>query len=178
MALDDKIYVAKLGKTVGLDGSLKIYSESDFPQQFKKEATFTTNKGLTLVVKSYNHNRGIIKFDTIDTPDEAKKLINQQLFTTIEATRKNCVLKENEFFWFDLIGCKIVDNDNMDLGHIKEIQRLPSSDYFEVETSITLQEKGLPKTFLIPYIELYVTKIDIASKTVYTQDCFAILENS
>lgn len=74
MALDDKIYVAKLGKTVGLDGSLKIYSESDFPQQFKKEATFTTNKGLTLVVKSYNHNRGIIKFDTIDTPDEAKNL--------------------------------------------------------------------------------------------------------
>lgn len=178
MALDDKIYVAKLGKTVGLDGSLKIYSESDFPQQFKKEATFTTNKGLTLVVKSYNHNRGIIKFDAIDTPDEAKKLINQQLFTTIEVTRKNCSLKENEFFWFDLMGCKIVDNDNMVLGEIKEIQRLPSSDYFEIETSKDLQEKGLPKTFLIPYIKLYVTKIDIASKRVYTQDCFAILENS
>lgn len=37
MALDDKIYVAKLGKTVGLDGSLKIYSESDFPNNLKKK---------------------------------------------------------------------------------------------------------------------------------------------
>jgi 16S rRNA processing protein RimM len=178
MASDDEIYVAKLGKTVGLDGSLKIYSESDFPQQFKKGAAFTTNKGLTLVVKTYNHNRGIIKFDTIDTPDEAKKLINQQLFTTIEATRKACSLNENEFFWFDLMGCKIIDDNNMQLGEVKEIQRLPSSDYFEIETTKELQEKGLPKIFLIPYIELYVTNIDLSSKVIYTKDCFAILENS
>ena len=178
MAMNDKIYVGKLGKAVGLDGSLKVYIESDFPQQFKKDAIFTTNKGLTLVVKSYNENRDIIKFDTISTIDDAKKLINQQLYTTIEQTRKSCNLKENEFFWFDLMGCKIVDDSNILLGEVKDIQRLPSSDYFEVETTKELQEKGLPKIFLVPYIELYVQKIDLSLKTIFTKDCFAILENS
>lgn len=176
--MNDKIYVGKLGKAVGLDGSLKVYIESDFPQQFKKDAIFTTNKGLTLVVKSYNQNRDVIKFDTISTVDDAKKLINQQLYTTIEQTRKSCNLKENEFFWFDLMGCKIVDDSGLLLGEVKDIQRLPSSDYFEVETNKELQEKGLPKIFLIPYIELYVQKIDLSLKTIFTKGCFAILENS
>ncbi|XPV54877.1 MAG: hypothetical protein ACNI3H_12505 [Halarcobacter ebronensis] len=50
----DKIYVARLGKTVGLKGDLKIFLDSDFPNQFKTGATFTTNKNLTLKVISYN----------------------------------------------------------------------------------------------------------------------------
>ncbi len=176
--MHDKIYIGKLGKAVGLDGSIKVYIESDFPQQFKKGANFTTNKGLSLVVTSYNANRDTIKFDTIATVDDAKKLTNQQLYTTIEDTRKACFLKENEFFWFDLMGCKILDDNSLLLGEVKDIQRLPSSDYFEVETTKELQEKGLPKTFLIPYIEMYVEKIDLSLKTIYTKACFDILENS
>jgi 16S rRNA processing protein RimM len=178
MAMNDKIYVGKLGKAVGLDGSLKVYIESDFPEQFRKDATFTTNKGLTLVVKSYNENRDVVKFDAISSVDDAKKLTNQLLYTTIEDTRKACTLKENEFFWFDLMGCKIVDDSNLLLGEVKDIQRLPISDYFEIETAKDLQEKGLPKTFLIPYLELYILRIDLSLKTIFTKDCFAILENS
>lgn len=34
--MKDKIYVAKLGKTVGLKGDLKLFIDSDFPEQFKK----------------------------------------------------------------------------------------------------------------------------------------------
>jgi len=176
--LNDKIYIGKLGKTVGLEGFLKVYLESDFPNQFKNGATFTSNKALTLTVKSYNQSRGIILFEGIETPEEAKRLINQQLYSTIEETRKSCPLKENEFYWFDLMGCKIVEDETLLLGEVKEIQRLPSSDYFEVQTSKELQEKGLPKLFLIPYIEMYIVKIDIENKTIYTKDCLAILENS
>ena len=32
----DKIYIAKLGKTVGLKGQQKLHIDSDFPEQFKK----------------------------------------------------------------------------------------------------------------------------------------------
>ncbi len=71
--MDNKIYVGKLGKTVGLAGSLKIHIETDFPEQFKEAASFTTNKGTTLVVNSYNHSRGVISFNGIDTIENAKK---------------------------------------------------------------------------------------------------------
>ncbi len=176
--LNDKIYVGKLGKTVGLEGLIKVHIDTDFPEQFKKGTTFTTNKGLTLVVKSYNEDRGVIKFENIDSIDDAKKLINQELFSTIEETRRTCNLDENQFFWFDLIGCEIIDDESILLGVVKDIQRLPSSDYFEVVTSKELQDKELPRLFLIPYIDLYVQKVDVDSKTIYTKDCFAILENS
>lgn len=175
---NEEIYIGKLGKTVGLDGSMKVYIDSDFPEQFKKGASFATNKKTTLTVQSYNPTREVCKFVGVNTIDDAKKLVNQQLFTTLEQTRENCVLEEHEFFWFDLIGCKIVDTNNLLLGVVKDIQRLPSSDYFEVITDNSLVEKELPKTFLIPYVPQYVERIELETKTIHTKDCMGILENS
>lgn len=175
---NNDIYIGKIGKTVGLDGTVKVYLDSDFPEQFRKGISFHTNRKTSLTVKSYNASRGICTFEGINDVDSAKKLVNLQLFTTIEQTRETCELEENEFFWFDLIGCKIVDNEKLELGVVNDIQRLPSSDYFEVVTSSALVEKELPKNFLIPYIPMYVVKVDIENKTIYTQDCIYILENS
>ncbi|AXH15778.1 16S rRNA processing protein RimM [Malaciobacter mytili LMG 24559] len=175
---EDKIYVAKLGKTVGLKGDLKLHIDSDFPNQFKKGATFTTNRNLTLKVLNYNNNNGTIKFETYEDIDLAKKLINQELFTSKEATKDNCQLEENQHFWFDIIDCEIIEK-NIVLGKVKEIHRYPITDYLEVTTSMQLVEKNLPKTFLIPYIlDTYITNVDVQEKKIFTQDCFDILENS
>ena len=48
MNTSNNIYVAKLGKAVGLQGHLRLFIDSDFPEQFKKGATFTTNRNLQL----------------------------------------------------------------------------------------------------------------------------------
>jgi 16S rRNA processing protein RimM len=53
----NKVYVAKLGKAVGLQGHLRLFIDSDFPEQFKKGAVFTTNRNLTLKVLEYNPNK-------------------------------------------------------------------------------------------------------------------------
>lgn len=173
----NNVYVAKLGKAVGLKGHMKLFIESDFPEQFHKGATFTTNKKETLVVQDFNPTRGIVKFESIDDMDSAKKLTNSQLFTTYEATKENCQLEENQYFWFDIIGCKI-EEENSILGEIIEIHRYPVDDYFEIKTDKTLVEKGLPKTFLVPYIDEYVLEVNIDKKVVTTQGTFDILENS
>lgn len=174
----DKIYVAKLGKAVGLKGHLRLFIDSDFPEQFKTGATFTTNKKLQLIVDEYNPSRELIKFKNYDDMDEAKKLTNQLLYVSKEDTIKNCTLDENEFFWFDIIGCEIVENSQT-LGRVKEIHRYPLDDYLEVETDPRLIEKKLPKSFLIPYnLENYILKVDIDKKVIETKNSFDILENS
>ena len=61
MSNSDKIYVAKLGKTVGLKGAIKIYIDSDFPEQFKTDAAFTTQKNKQLVVENYNPHNNTVK---------------------------------------------------------------------------------------------------------------------
>ncbi|MCT7467551.1 ribosome maturation factor RimM [Aliarcobacter cryaerophilus] len=174
----NKVYVAKLGKTVGLQGHLRLFIDSDFPEQFKKGATFTTNKNLILKVIECNLNKDLIKFENYEDVDLAKKLTNSELFTSQEATKEYCKLKENEFFWFDLISCEIFENGLL-LGKVKDIHRYPLNDYLEVETSSELISKQLPKVFLIPHIfDKFIEKVDIENKKIFVKNAFDILENS
>lgn len=172
------IFVAKLGKAVGLQGHLRLFIDSDFPEQFKKGAVFKTNKKLELKVAEYNSSRELIKFENFDDVETAKKLTNQELFSSIEQTKENCKLKKNEFFWFDLISCNIYENDLL-LGKVKEIQRYPLNDYLEITTDEELVKKGFPKIFLIPHIfDKYVLNVNINDKKIEVKDSLVILENS
>lgn len=73
----NKVYVAKLGKTVGLQGHLRLFIDSDFPEQFKKGAIFTTNRNLVLKVIECNLNKDLIKFENYEDVDLAKKTYKQ-----------------------------------------------------------------------------------------------------
>lgn len=174
----NNIYVAKLGRTIGLQGHLKLFIDSDFPNQFKKGATFTTNKGLSLTIFDYNPNKELVRFDGYLDIDLAKKLTNSELFSSVEDTKANCKLKENEFFWFDLISCEVFE-DGISLGVVKDIHRFPLNDYLEVLTSKKLLEEKLPKTFLIPHIfGNFIESVDIDNKKILVKNAFDILKNS
>ena len=176
--MNNDVYVAKLGKTVGLKGHLKLHIDSDFPEQFKKNAIFITNRKIELKVIEYNANRELVLFEGYEDIDLAKKLINQELFASAEQSRENCNLGDNEFFWFDLIGCTVYENE-LKLGIVKDIHRYPISDYLEITTDNALVEKELPKTFLLPHLfDQYILNVDIEKKEIKAQDAYSILENS
>ena len=178
MSNSNNIYVAKLGKAVGLKGHLRLFIDSDFPEQFKKGATFLTNRNLQLKVSEYNSARELIKFEDYEDVETAKKLTNQELYSTVEQTKENCKLGKNEFFWFDLISCEIFEN-NLRLGKVKELHRYPLNDYFEIETDSELIVKGYPKVFLIPHIfDKYILNVDIDKKIINVTNSLEILENS
>ena len=173
----NEIYVAKLGKSVGLKGEMKIFIDSDFPEQFKKGAIFTTNKDIKLTVKSFNETRGTISFEELKDCDTAKKLTNQQLFSSLSDTKESCILNENQFFWFDIVDCMIYEDSNL-LGKVIEVHRYPISDYLEIKTDKLLVEQKLPTTFLLPYEDKYILNVDIKNKKINVKDAKAILENS
>ncbi len=174
----NKIYVAKLGKAVGLKGQLRLIIDTDFPSQFKKDAVFITNKNIELKVQEYSASRELIKFENYDDVETARKLTNQELFSSEDETKQNCQLTKDQYFWFDIIDCQIIENGKV-LGKIKEIHRYPLDDYFEVETEKSLVEDGLAKIFLVPYIVgTYIENVDIENKTIETKNCLEILENS
>ena len=60
----NKIYVAKLGKAVGLQGHLRLLLTLIFLSNLKG-ATFTTNRNLTLKVLEYNLDKELIRFEII-----------------------------------------------------------------------------------------------------------------
>ena len=173
---NDSSLIAQIGRTIGLWGDLKFYIHTDFPEQFKVGSTFKSNRG-ELTIADINHTRGTIRFRGYESVDSAKKLTNAKLFSNEEQTKENCHLDEGQYFWFDMIGCSVKQDDEI-IGRVDDIQRMGDTDYLSVNTDKHLVETGLSKNFLLPYIERYIIKVDIDQKIVYTKDAKDILEAS
>ncbi|MBK2000887.1 16S rRNA processing protein RimM [Campylobacter sp. 2018MI35] len=179
MSEEDFIQVAKLGKTVGLKGFLRLHNFSDFSKQFKKDSSFFIDRGhKKLIVKSYNHANSSILFEGYESIEQAQELVNVILYQSIETTRKTCKLNKDEFFYFDILGCQILFQEQ-NLGQVINILEVGNSFLFEVETNKKLLVKNYPKIFFIPYLDKFISKIDVDKKNIFcTQDAFLILENS
>jgi len=172
----EQFCIAQIGRTIGLWGDLKLNLHTDFPEQFKIGSKFKSDRG-ELTVIDVNFKRGTVRFSNYESLDYAKKLTNTKLYANLEETKENCTLKDGQFFWFDMIGCSVVEENEI-VGRISDIQRMTDTDYLLIETDKRLIEAGFPKNFLLPYIERYITKVDIDVKKVYVKDAKEILEAS
>lgn len=171
------LHVATLGRTIGLKGDMNFNLHTDFPEQFIKGATFELENGITITLQSYNPDRNLVHIVGYDSPEAAKTLTNSKLFTTHELTRERCKLGENEFFWFDFPGLSVFDGEML-LGSVIEIERIGVQDYLSVKTNDVLVQKGLPETFLIPYVDHYVSNVDMKMKKVVVLGGLDLLEAS
>ncbi|HDZ5065716.1 TPA: 16S rRNA processing protein RimM [Campylobacter jejuni] len=179
MSEKDFVQVAKLGKTVGLKGYVKLHNLSDFSSQFKKDATFfIKNTREILKIKHYNISSSTVLFENYEDVEKAKELTNLILFQSIEKSRQTCKLKKDEFFYFDILECEVFEEDKR-LGRVIDILETGSSYLFEIQSDEKWIEKKYPKTFFIPYLDKFVKNIDIEKRQIFcTQDAFLILENS
>lgn len=179
MSEKDFVQVAKLGKTVGLKGYVKLHNLSDFSSQFKKDATFfIKNTKEILKIKDYNISNSTVLFENYEDVEKAKELTNLTLFQSIEKSRQTCKLKKGEFFYFDILECEVFEGVRR-LGRVIDILETGASYLFEIQSDEKWAEKKYPKTFFIPYLDKFVKNIDIEKRQIFcTQDAFLILENS
>ncbi len=171
------LHIATLGKTVGLKGDMKLHIKSDFPEQFQKGASFYITPEKIVTVADVNFQRGTIRLEGCQTPETAKRFTNAKLFTTIEQTRERCHLEEGQYFWFDLEGCFVYEDEHL-LGEVIEVERLLDNDYLKIKTADALVKRKLPKSFLIPYHDNFIKKVDIDEKKIFVSGGYDILEAS
>lgn len=170
----DFVLVARLGKTIGLNGFVKIHILSDFPNQFKPNSSYFDKNQNVLTIKQINRANQTIQIFGYESVDLAKALVNCELYDTKENTKKRFKLKKDEFFYFDIIGKEIIEN-NVKLGKVKDIVEISNQFLFEIDTDEDLIKNGFAKVFFIPYVDRYVLQID---DFIYTKDARDILENS
>jgi 16S rRNA processing protein RimM len=168
-----KIPIAKIGKSHGVRGWQKLHLLTDFPEQFKPGATFESDK-TDLTIEKIDLKRKLVKFKGIDTPEDAKKLTNRILYSTPEKTKEEIKLKEDEYFWFDIIGCDVIE-DNKLLGKVIDIERA-DVDYLVIKTNEELVKQGFPKRFLIDF-KRNVDKVDTENKKIYAKGAIELLES-
>lgn len=105
----NKLAVARLGKSVGLRGFVRFFDLSDFGEQFKKGAKFLGEKGEIYTLKAVDKRANALLIEGFESVELAKSLTNKMLFKSEEATRKEFRLKKGEYFYFDILGCKVFE---------------------------------------------------------------------
>ena len=158
-----RLKVGKIVNTHSLKGEVKVISSTDFEEErFKKGSKLLITRGNQLirevVVQSYRNHKNflLVKFEGIDSVEEAEKLKNLQIKIDSDEVGE---VEENEFYFHQIIGCEVFDENDRNLGEIIDILTPGANDVWVIKG-----EEG--KEILIPYIEDVVKQIDITSKKV------------
>ena len=158
-----RLKVGKIVNTHSLKGEVKVISSTDFEEErFKKGSKLLITRGNQLirevVVQSYRNHKNflLVKFEGIDSVEEAEKLKNLQIKIDSDEVGE---LEENEFYFHEIIGCQVFDENDKNLGEIIDILTPGANDVWVIKG-----ENG--KEILIPYIEDVVKQIDITNKKV------------
>ena len=155
-----------LGKIVdsfGVDGTVKIYSTTSFASKRYKsgEKVFLTNpqnqerKELTVVKFRQRAPFDFVKFTEITTPEEVKELRGYE----IQVNKDNRVLEKDTYYYSDLRGCKVVDENNNELGIIKEVEEFPA----QITLRVSRKDKA---DFFVPFIKEFIKNVNISDKIV------------
>ena len=134
---DEYIIVGKIGSTFGVRGFLKIDSYTEigvnilnytpwylsFPGE-KKWIPFSIEKS---EIKS---NRMLVKFETIDSPEEARLLTNKHI--AVKRTQLP-ILQKNEYYWTDLIGLTVINREGQVYGKVIYLMETGSNDVLVVK---------------------------------------------
>ena len=157
----DLVAVAKVVKPHGIRGNVTAEILTGFPERFENlidviaVAAEGDRSKLVIADHSFHKNRLILKFDGIDSIEEAENLRN----ATICVPESEAVeLEADEYFDWDLEGCRVVTIDGTHLGEVREISRAGENENLVV--------KGPDAEYLIPFARAICTTVDIGNKLI------------
>lgn len=112
------VIIGRIGRTHGVKGDLLLNIYSDSIKEFAHFYIFD-DEWQKLELEHISNSK--IKIKNIDSPENAKLFTNKYLAVPRKHLPK---LNTDEFYWHDLIGMKVINQDNHLLGTVQEI-----SDY-------------------------------------------------
>lgn len=153
--------VGRFGRPRGISGEININPLTDNPERFHKEETFwiESDSGFTKlgsVTFRFISGKPVAKIDGVDSREQVRLLTNKYLF--IRSTDLG-ELPEGNYYHFDLIGCRVIDKDNRELGRVCNIESYPANDVWVIES------KDGDK-YLFPAVEQFIDKVDIETKLI------------
>ena len=155
---DDLVTVGIIRGVRGLRGQLRVESLSDFPERFSKGQPLQLNDMPREIVNVFNDKKGlIVELDGIDSREAAEKYRGCEL--KIDSQESGNLNSENSYFHHEIIGMAVLDENNTELGTVKEIIETGANDVYVVSNSID-------KDILIPAISSVVGEVCVGSKTM------------
>lgn len=146
-------------KPVGLQGEVRVFSDSDFIlERLTKGQTFLANNmTLTVSKASSSGNLHKVKFKEINSIEEAEKF--RQIDLLINELDES-LLMEDEYFYSELLNCQVIENEIV-IGEVIEV--------LEGTTHPLLRIKSEHDSFLLPFVSAFVLEVDIELKEIHVK---------
>lgn len=158
--MEKYLKVGKILKAQGLNGEVRVFSTTSFKDiRYKKGNKLFINKNgemIEFVVSSFyskGENLDVISFKNFDSIEKISPFIGCEIF----AIKDNKILFENEFFYDDLIGLNVYDEDDNKIGLVASIEEFPS----QITLKISLSNK---KFAFIPFNDFFIKSVDLDNK--------------
>lgn len=166
--LKDWIPIAKILKTHGLRGELKILPLTNVHEVFKNLKNVVLYNPRTRgafplkVEKIRNLNKFLlIKFEGLDSINDVEKFKNFQILITEDELPE---LKEGEYYFFQLMDCEVFYNNGEYLGKVIDVIETGSNDVLVVKKE---REK---ETEMIPVTRDYLIELDLRNKRIIARE--------
>ena len=157
----EMLEVGQIVNTFGVKGMIKIVPYTDDISRFddlKEIYVVQKSKKEKYVIEEikYHKNMVLAKLKGIDTMNDAE-LLKQ---ASVQIERKDAIpLEKDTYFIVDLIGLKVITDDDKELGNLVDIYNTGSNDIYVVKDE-------LGKQVLLPAISDVIKKIDMENKTI------------
>ncbi|NEW05520.1 ribosome maturation factor RimM [Paenibacillus sp. SYP-B3998] len=171
--MSEKLFtIGRIVNTHGVRGELKVVSETDFPERFDQGNTLvivdSQNKQtpVTIQTSRLHKNMYILQFKQFSDINEVEKFKGALLKMEEKYQQP---LDEGEYYYHEIVGCKVVTEEGQELGLISEILTPGANDVWVVSLA-----KG--KQLLLPVIDEVVLNVDVANKTILIHLMEGLLE--
>ncbi len=165
------IPVGKIIATHGIRGLLKIHSFSGNIESLQacSSVTIKSPDGVltSLKLKSIASSAGklVLGFLGLDDINQAQQFVGSEI----------CLLRsqlpdpeDDEYYWCDLIGLRVVTNEGVELGVIEDIFEAGSSDIYVV--------RGTGREYLIPAIADVINSVDLKNGRILVSPLEGLLD--
>jgi len=174
VGMQEYFNVGKIVNTHGIKGEVRVISSTDFPEKrFQKGTTLfiflkDSKAPIEVTVQSWRKHKNfdLLMFEGYETLNDVEKFKGGILKVAKEQLEE---LGEDEFYFHEIIGCKVKTEDGEEIGIIKEILTPGANDVWVVKG-----KNG--KEYYIPYIKDVVKKVDVENKLVWIEAMEGLLD--
>lgn len=144
--------VGKIIGTHGIKGELKVKADTSFSrfEAGSKLILKMNAQDIHIQINSHRQHKGLdlITFNNFKNINEVLQFVGAEIY----AEHNGDELNENEYYFEDLIGRKIVNTNNELLGEVVDIREVPQG--------IILEVKGKEKRFLVPFVSEFIIEVN------------------
>lgn len=160
MRKEDCYYLGKITKKHGFKGNLIMHLETDQPELYNNmESVFIDTHGMLVpfffeTIGPHSKNKLLVKFEDL-TPEESDKLVNKAVYLPLETLPE---LDENDFYYHEIIGYKVIDEQKGEIGFIKDVNDSGLQTLFEIDFN--------GKEILIPVVDGWIKEVNKEQKFI------------